>query len=230
MPKIKIEFFHDVICSFCFPMSYRMRQLQDRMPEISVIHRSFALVRTEQDFVRMFGSRAVAKEAILGHWVHANQNDTLHRFNIAGMRAAQFPFPASMKALVACKAAGLLGGDAAYWDAFDALQNAMFVQSRNIEEDAVIAQCVQEAGLDVARWQQQMQDKKTVEAVEADLLLAERYGIDSVPCLIVNETHKISGAQPLDRIIQAVYKAGEEAAKEARGAACRLDGGKFYCD
>lgn len=223
MSTIKIEFFHDVICSFCFPMSYRMRQLQERMPEVSIIHRSFALVRAEQDFARMFGSRAAAKEAILGHWVHANQNDTPHRFNIAGMRAAEFPFPTSMKGLAACKAAGLLGGDTAYWDVFDALQNAMFVQSRNIEEDAVIAQCIKEAGIDVDRWRKQMQDKTTMEAVEADLLLAQRYGIDSVPCLIVNETYKVSGAQPLERIIQAVHKADEDAARRSPPAGLKAE-------
>ncbi|HCW73424.1 MAG TPA: DsbA family protein, partial [Clostridiaceae bacterium] len=37
MNKITIEFFHDVICSFCFPMSYRMRQLQKLMPEIEIV-------------------------------------------------------------------------------------------------------------------------------------------------------------------------------------------------
>lgn len=36
MEKVKIEFFHDVICSFCFPMSYRMRQLVEQMEYVEI--------------------------------------------------------------------------------------------------------------------------------------------------------------------------------------------------
>jgi len=38
------------------------------------------------------------------------------------MQNAGFPFPQSMPALRAAKAAGLLAGEDAYWDMFDALQ------------------------------------------------------------------------------------------------------------
>ncbi|KAJ73436.1 DSBA oxidoreductase [Enterococcus faecalis AZ19] len=37
---MKIEFFHDVICSFCFPMSDRMHEIQQEFPDIELIHRS----------------------------------------------------------------------------------------------------------------------------------------------------------------------------------------------
>ena len=75
MNKVTIEFFHDVICSFCFPMSYRMRQLQKLMPEIQIVHRSYALVKLVSDFDLMFGSRTAAKEEIMSHWEHANHNE-----------------------------------------------------------------------------------------------------------------------------------------------------------
>ena len=78
MNKITIEFFHDVICSFCFPMSYRMRQLQKMMPEVEIMHRSYALVKSEHDFDRMFGSKKAAKDETLSHWENTNQNEDLH--------------------------------------------------------------------------------------------------------------------------------------------------------
>ena len=43
MRNITIEFFHDVICSFCFPMSYRMRELVKVMPEVDVYKRQESL-------------------------------------------------------------------------------------------------------------------------------------------------------------------------------------------
>lgn len=232
MSRIEIEFFHDVICSFCFPMSYRMRQFQNLMPDVHIKHRSFALVRAEQDFIDMFGSREAAKTEILSHWEHANQNDDLHRFQIEGMRKAIFPFPSSMNVLVACKAAYFVAGDAGYWDAFDALQKALFVESQNIEEEGVIFQCLREINIDFKKWKKYYYDPKSLEAVEEDLLLAESYRIESVPCLIINKTHKLSGALPLKDIINAVNKAAGASKEEeiSEGAACKLEDGKFHCD
>lgn len=209
MRKITIEFFHDVICSFCFPMSYRMRELVKVMPEVEVIHRSFALVREGGEFDKMFGSREAAKEEVLGHWAQANENDDLHRFNIQGMREADFPFPTSMKGLLACKAAFFTGGEGAYWDIFDALQTAFFVHSRNIGDQAVIGEIIRETGLDFENWQSNYQDPKTMEAVGSDFLLVKQYGITVVPTLIINGKHRVVGTLPLARVISSIEKAME---------------------
>jgi predicted DsbA family dithiol-disulfide isomerase len=231
MSKITIEFFHDVICSFCFPMSYRMRQLKEMMPEVEIVHRSFALVRDENDFNLMFGSREAAKAEILGHWEHANQNDDLHRFNIEGMKKTDFPFPSSMNVLIACKAAYHIAGDAGYWDVFDALQNALFVQNRNIEDIKIIKECVLRTGIDFAKWEQHFDSPIIKEEVEKDLLLAEQYGIRGVPCLIINGKHRVNGAQPLEKVIQAIKSTvGEQEAISSSDAFCRFDDGKMNCD
>ncbi|MCW2277243.1 DsbA family oxidoreductase [Heliophilum fasciatum] len=231
MNKVTVEFFHDVICSFCFPMSYRMRQLQKMMPEVQIVHRSYALVKSERDFDEMFGSRAAAKAEILSHWEQANQNDDLHRFNISGMYQADFPFPTSLKALTACKAAYFTAGDAGYWDVFDALQHALFVQNRNIEERDIINDCIRQSGIDFATWEQHYNSDDTKEAVEKDLILAKQYGVHAVPCLIIEGKYRISGAQPLAQIIQAIGSAVEtQEQTPPAGASCRLDGSKIKCD
>lgn len=230
MNKVTIEFFHDVICSFCFPMSYRMRQLQKLMPEIQIVHRSYALVKSAGDFDLMFGSRTVAKEEIMSHWEHANHNDDLHRFNITGMRQADFSFPTSIKGLLACKAAYFVAGDAGYWDIFDSLQNALFVQNRNIEEEEVIEDCVRKCSIDFETWVKHYNSKLTQDAVEKDFILVKKYNIQGVPALIINGTRHISGAQPLFKIIQAIEEIGNE--KElppSDGESCRIVGGKIEC-
>lgn len=40
----------------------------------------------------------------------------------------------------------------------------------------------------------------------ADLMLAERYGVRSVPHLVINGKHHVSGAIGLDKIIEALGK------------------------
>ena len=210
MSKISIEFFHDVICSFCFPMSYRMRQLEEMRPDLEIVHRSFALIWEESDFDKMFGSREEAKMEIVTHWEHANRIDDLHRFNIAGMKESDFPFPTSVKGLLACKAAYFAGGNSAYWDLFDALQDALFVRTRNIGDQGVIDDLVRQSGIDFAAWQKHYGDPKTKEAVEGDLLLVEQYGVTSVPHLVINGKHHVRGALPLARIIRAIDAASDD--------------------
>lgn len=193
-------------------MSYRMRRLQEMMPDVEIIHRSFALVKTEEDFDKMFGSRAKAREEIMGHWEHANFNDDLHRFNISGMRQTDFPFPSSMNGLLAAKAAGFTGGQTAYWDVFDTLQNALFVENRNVEELSVIEDCIRKSGIDFEIWKTHFESQETKTAVEKDLRLAQDYQIYSIPYLVINGKHRVSGAQPLSRLTQAIRNAAESEA------------------
>lgn len=209
MKKVVVEFFHDTICSFCFPMSYRMRQLQEMMPELEIAHRSFALIKSADEFALSFASREASKEEILKHWEHANQNDDLHRFNIIGMRQTDFLFPTSMNALLACKAAFFAAGSEGYWDVFDALQDALFVRSRNIEAQDVIDDCVKQTTVEFSQWEQHYNSDHTKEAVEKDLLLVEQYGIHSVPCLIINGKHRVEGALSLPQIVDAIRSACE---------------------
>lgn len=231
MNKITIEFFHDVICSFCFPMSYRMRQLQKLMPEVQIVHRSYALVKSVADFDLMFDSRAAAKEEIMNHWEHANHNDDLHRFNISGMRQADFPFPTSIKGLFACKAAYFVAGDAGYWDVFDNLQKALFVENRNIEENEVIEDVIRKSGIDFDDWLGYYNSGETKDAVERDFLLIKQYNIQGVPALVIDGKLQINGAQPLSKIIQIIEGLSETKEQPSNeGASCRLVDGKAECE
>ncbi|MGX7200920.1 DsbA family oxidoreductase [Enterococcus plantarum] len=234
---IAIKFFHDVICSFCFPMSYRMRQVQKEMPEVKIIHRSFALARDSKGHEEMFGSRENAKNDILSHWVHANQNDALHRFNIEGMNEADFLFPTSMNSLLASKAAGVVGGQTGYWSVFDALQTGLFVNSQNIDDLNVIESIVKASSIDFKKWQQTFTDPATLTLVEDDFLLANTYQLTGDPALIVNGKYLISGAQPMDQISQAIETIKDKETpiievienNESEHGSCNMENGKWVC-
>jgi len=59
--KIRVDFFHDVACSWCYVLSPRLRMLTEEL-NLDVHHHSFALSATKEDMVQMFGSRSKAKE------------------------------------------------------------------------------------------------------------------------------------------------------------------------
>lgn len=230
---MKVEFFHDVICSFCFPMSARMRKMAERFPELKIVHRSFALGWQERDFIRMFGSRQAVKPEVINHWVNANRNDDEHRFNIEGMKQTDFDFPLSKPALLAAKAAGIIGGEALYWDVFDRIQNKLFVENKNIEEVAVLEEAVKETGVDFAAWKKQFEDASTEQKVLDDMILSEEYGIRSVPTLVINEEIVVHGALPteeLAEILQDLLNKKNGTLSQDEPESCKLEGGEWKCD
>ena len=201
---IKIEFYHDAICSFCFPMSARMRRIAQKYNNIEIIHRSFALAWDEEEYINSFGSRKAVKSEVLSHWAEADKHDDEHRFNIDGMHQKEFDFPISKPALKAAKAAGLVGGEAIYWDVFDRIQNKLFVESKNIEDIVVLEEAVKETSISFTDWKAQFENKDTEKAVLADLDLARSYGIEVVPTLVINGKYSLAGAVSQEEIEKAL--------------------------
>lgn len=235
---MQVEFFHDVICSFCFPMSYRMRKVAAKYPRLNIQHRSFALGWEADAFIQMFGSHEAVKPEVMSHWEHANQNDDEHRFNIEGMKEQDFLFPTSKNGLKAAKAAGLLAGEAAYWDVFDALQKALFVNNRDVSDLAVIEEIIKETDIDFEAWQTQLAKAETEAAVIEDLQRVQAYGIQGAPAIVINQKYLISGAQPQAVIEETIEKIAEDEGFQLTGLqmlgetgdACRVVDGQWICD
>lgn len=236
---MQIEFFHDVICSFCFPMSNRMRKITSKYNNIDVVHRSFALSWKPDHFIQTFGSREAVKPEVLTHWEQANQNDDDHRFNIEGMLETDFNFPTSKNGLKSAKAAGIIGGQDAYWDAFDAIQNALFVENKNIEEFEILKAAIATTHIDLDQWVAQYKKAETEEAVLQDLAVSQAYGIQGAPALVVNQKYLISGAQPTEDIENQLKQIAEEEGQPlipklqtlgGTGMACNFVDGQWFCD
>lgn len=235
---MQVEFFHDVICSFCFPMSYRMRKVAEKYPRLNVTHRSFALGWEKEQFIQMFGSHEAVKPEVMSHWEHANENDDEHRFNIEGMKEQDFLFPTSKNGLIAAKAAGIIAGDRGYWDIFDAIQNALFVQNKDISNVKVLEEIVKESSLDFDTWKEQFESSETEQAVLEDLQRVQSYGIQGAPALVIDQKYLISGAQPQEVIEKTIEEIAEKEGFQLHGLqtlgdageACRFVDGQWICD
>lgn len=187
-PKLTLEFFHDVVCGWCFNLSPRLRALT-REFDLDIRHRTFVLQDSPERMIGSFGSHAMARETILGHWAAcAAASETPARFAIERMRAAPFNYPHGLPSALACQVAQQLGGPGGHWDMFDALQEAHLSQARNIADHEVILDAAIGVGFDLATFSQALVDSRTLKAVEADRALAQRLGVRSVPTVIVHET------------------------------------------
>ncbi len=197
--RIRVDFFHDVVCSWCYVLSPRLRILAEEL-NLDVYHHSFALSATYKHMERMFGSKANAKKEIMGHWQRCAAVEDQKRINVEGMRQQSFEYPISMPGLLGCKAAEKQAGQQGHWDYFDAVQRTHLADNRNIGDSEVLADLAHELGLDIERFKLDLNSSALREEVEQDRLLAQDYGINGVPCLVINQGWIISGAQPLDEL------------------------------
>ena len=204
--KIEIQFFHDVLCAWCYAISPRLRKLKDEFPEIDIVHRSFALAPTPDRIVDMFDSKSEAKKQILDHWQAANQNDDECRINTELMASRDYDYPYSMEALKACKAAEFQKGQAGHWDYFDAIQKAHLTDCLDISDYSVLEKCAEDIGLNTEIFKADFNAKKTMQAIEEDMYLAQQFSVRAVPSLLINDKIRISGAQTYDAIKTSIER------------------------
>jgi len=199
LKRIRVDYFHDVVCSWCYVISPRLRILAEEF-NLDVYHHAFALSATEKGMEIMFGSKTNAKKEILNHWQQCAKVEDQKRINVEGMRQQGFEYPISMPGLLGCKVAEKQAGQQGHWDYFDVVQRTHLTDNRNISDPSVLADLARELGLDIARFELDLHSSALREEVEQERQLAQEYGINGVPCLVINQGWIISGAQPLDQL------------------------------
>jgi putative protein-disulfide isomerase len=188
MAALTIDFFHDVVCCWCFNISSRMRSLADEF-DLDIRHRSFVLQASRQEMAERWGTPAQARETILGHWTVCREvSDRPGLIDVEAMRVARFDYPHGLEAALACKAAEAIGGQAAHWDLFDRIQFAHLSEARDIADRQVLADAARDIGLDAAAFARAMADPATAQAVEADRQAARLLQVCTIPALIIRDT------------------------------------------
>ena len=188
MPALPIDFFHDVVCCWCFNISSRMRDLAAEF-DLDIRHRTFVLQASRAEMAAHWGTPEDAHETILGHWTVCREaSDHPKLADIDAMHAAPFDYPHGMTAALGCKAAERLGEQSDHWDMFDRLQRAHLTEARNIADPAVVLRAARELGFEAAAFAELFEDPATAQAVEADRQHARALQVRSIPTLIVRET------------------------------------------
>jgi len=188
MPTLTVDFFHDVVCCWCFNISSRMRDLSTEF-DLDVRHHTFVLQASRAEMAARWGTPEQAREAILGHWDVCRQvSDRPDLVDIDAMRTAPFDYPHGLTAAVGCKAAERIGGQSAHWDMFDRLQHVHLSGARNIADPEVVLNVARDTGFALKRFAEVFDDPETVQAVERDRQRARSLQVQSVPTLIIRET------------------------------------------
>lgn len=178
-----VEFFHDVVCGWCYVMSPRLRLVAGELG-LQIRHRSFVLQASREEMIRAFGSMERAKHEILGHWQSCAQHDDYDRIDVEGMRREAFEYPSGLAGALACQAAELLGGDTAHWDLFDAIQHAHLSRHRNIADAEVLLDIAVATGFERNAFASCMEGTEALQRVARDRARAQELNIRSIPTLV----------------------------------------------
>lgn len=188
MSALTIEFFHDVVCCWCFNVSSRMRNLANEL-DLRIQHRTFVLQESQKEMAQRWGAPSKARHQILDHWSHCRRvSDRPMKINIDAMRGATFDYPHGLTAALACKAAERLRGSTDHWDMFDQLQIAHLSEARNIADASVVKDVAEKLGYNLSEFEAELNHRETARAVELDRQLAREYQVRSIPAIIVRET------------------------------------------
>ncbi len=203
MPKIKIEFYHDAVCGWCYILSPRLRKLL-KNKNIEIQQRCFVLQRNNEEMVQRFGSLTSAKFEILNHWESCKaQADDPASINIEGMRATSFSYPTGYLAALGAKTAELMGDNNTHWDYFDEIQRQHLKLNTNIGDAKVIIETAKIIGLDPVEFSNILFSNKVKKSVEKDIRQANKLSIRTIPTIVINGEKVISQAltnQQLDAL------------------------------
>lgn len=194
--EIKIDFFHDVFCVWCYIASPRLRKAIEQFNgNIEINHRCFALAPDQDDITRMFGGPVQGKEEILRHWQSAKDHSNNEvEINVGLMRERTFPYPHSLPGLIACKAAELQGGQELHWKFLDRVQYTHAAICRNIADRQVLFDLATELKLDMVQFEKDFQNDSKKEKVSKDFELDRLMSVNAVPTVVINQKIKIPGA------------------------------------
>ncbi|GGF77813.1 Predicted dithiol-disulfide isomerase, DsbA family [Mameliella alba] len=188
MSTLTIDFFHDVVCCWCFNISSRMRTIAEEF-DLTIRHRSFVLQDSRAEMAARWGTPQAARDTILGHWTACQQvSDQPGQIDIEAMRAASFDYPHGLTAALGCKAAERLGGQEGHWRMFDHLQRAHLSEARDISDPEMVLQVARDAGFEAAGFARHLADPDTASAVEADRQVARTLQVRCIPALIIRDT------------------------------------------
>ncbi|QGA69315.1 DsbA family oxidoreductase [Sulfolobus sp. E11-6] len=213
---VKITFFHDVLCPFCFVTSRRLRSVVRKFnDEIVVKHKAFMIISSLDDLKAAAPTEEEARE------LFKQEFSIIKRYfpdydpeKVIGKGKITWVW--SLPPLMACKAAEYQKGDNGYWDYFDKAQEKFFLEGENVNDDNVLIEIAEKIGLDIERFKEDFKSKKARMSVYEDEAEAHAMGIRGVPALLVNDYWLIRGVQKetyLESVIEDLLSNGGEPKK-----------------
>ena len=215
---MQVEIWSDVVCPFCYIGKRQLEAALEQLPGrdgIRVTWRSFQLgPDTKTDPSRNAIQNLAEKKGWTLEFTRQAVADVANRAQAVGLA---FDYEQTKVAntfdahrLVHYATSAGKGDDVA-----EALFRAYFVDGRNVGDHDTLAQLAAGAGLPEGEVREVLRSGRFADEVRRDLQTAAQFGINSVPCFVLDRKYAVSGAQGSSALLQALQQALTETAGSA---------------
>jgi predicted DsbA family dithiol-disulfide isomerase len=210
---VQVEVWSDVVCPWCLLGTRRLQRALagwEHAAEVEVVLRSFELdpaaragggEPTLAVLARKYGRSEAEMAEGMTQLVELGREEGL------ALRPLDTVHTSSRDAHRLLHLALAEGGPALQRTLGDALHSAYFEHARDIGDHAVLSDVATTAGLDADRVQQVLTSDELDDAVAADVDQARAYGVSGVPFFVLDSRLGVSGAQPVEVLVQALDQA-----------------------
>ncbi|MBB4302289.1 putative DsbA family dithiol-disulfide isomerase [Rhodobium orientis] len=213
---LPIDVVSDVMCPWCFIGKRRLANALEKAADVPVLvrWRPFQLDATlppeGKDYRRYhedkFGS-AEKVDALRARVTEAGRAEGLD-FKLDAIPRA----PNTLNAHRLIRWAGPVG---AQNKLVELLFSLYFLEGADLTDDAVLAEAADACGMAKDRALELLATDQDVEAVQTDIAVAQRMGINSVPTFVIADRYAVVGAQEADTLARAIREAWIERSEQA---------------
>lgn len=207
---MQVEIWSDVVCPFCYIGKRQLEAALDALPDrdrVEVTWRSFQLgPDTRTDPSRNAIQNLAGKKGWTLEFTRQAVADVSRRAATVGL---EFDYEQT-KVANTFDAHRLIhyASSAGKGDAIsEALFRAYFVEGRNVGDHDTLALLAAGTGLAEDEVREVLSSGRYADEVRHDLQTAARFGINSVPCFVLDRKYAVSGAQGSTVLLQALQEA-----------------------
>jgi len=207
---MQIEIWSDVVCPFCYIGKRQLEAALEQLPDrdrVQVTWRSFQLgPDTKTDPSRNAIQNLAEKKGWTLDFTRQAVIDVSNRAQAVGLT---FDYERTKVAntfdahrLVHYAASAGKGDEIA-----EVLFRAYFVEGRNVGDHDTLSQLAAGVGLPEDEVREVLRSGRFADEVRHDVRTAAQFGIDSVPCFVLDRKYAVSGAQGSPVLLQALQQA-----------------------
>ena len=212
---MQVEIWSDVVCPWCYLGQRRFEQALESFghrDEVTVVHRSFELdpsappgetTPTVDLLASRYGMTVQQAADAQRQMVQRAAQDGLD-FRMDGLRSGNTRDAHRLVQLA--KAHDRQG------ELVERLHRAYFSEEQSVFDHASLTELAVDAGLDRDDVLKVLGSEEYGDAVDADEALARSFGANGVPFFVVDRRYGISGAQPVEVMVQTLDRAWADAA------------------
>jgi predicted DsbA family dithiol-disulfide isomerase len=233
--KMRVEIWSDVICPFCYIGKRKLEAALAGWPQrdcVEVTWKSFQLAPDARtDPTRNSLQNLAEKKGWTLEYTRQALADVTNRARAAGL-TFNYDQTKVANTFDAHRLAHLAATRGKGDEMEERLFRAYFVEGRNVGDHEALTALAVEAGLPEADVRATLASDQFAADVRRDIDEAARFGIDAVPCFVLDRKYAVSGAQDSSVLLQALQQSlseWEEASgltpvQVAPGAACDAQG------